>query len=90
MAKIKAVCQGCGSRAHGELYDMRQTGDKPGERTGKKFLCILCARSLVGNAVDYPEQYDRPVTVREALAHMNNVTNLLLDKIEKLSKEIKR
>lgn len=51
---------------------------------GPKSLCELCAETLIGNSVEYPNQYE----YREVMQLIGFCTNKILQKLEQIEKRL--
>jgi hypothetical protein len=56
-----------------------------GRRKEPKRLCELCANTFMGNALEYPEQYDN----HDAMQIVAFCTNLLLKRLADIEAKIK-
>ena len=69
----KEECQGCGYPTVLKEYESY------GPKRIKKKLCIFCANTQVGNAIENPQNYDN----LDAMQAICAVGNILLDEIRR-------
>lgn len=65
----KPICDSCQFPAEG----MKEYPMGPGRHSGKtKLLCTLCANTMAGTAVSYPEQFRETQVVMQCICFVGN------------------
>lgn len=73
-------CDSCGYKTEGLKFYASQRIDRPNQPG--KWLCVLCASTVAGNALDYPEFYPDHNSLK-TICYVGNVILARLDEIER-------